>query len=110
MSKVGELSAKPKNIKIGDAELTLIPLSFKERERLAKVLDAKGKTDQAEATFELIKAVLFKSYPDMTDTEFDNISLEYMNDVARGVLELHGMKVSEEELKKMVAEKAKASG
>lgn len=106
MSKVGNLTVKPKNISIGGTELTLIPLSFKERDTLAKVLDAKDKTEQVEATFALIKAVLHKSYPDMTDQEFDDLSVEYVNDISKAVLELHGMKMSEEELKKLVAEKA----
>lgn len=107
MSKIGNLSVRPKIVKIGETELTLIPLSFKERASLAKILDAKGKAEQVESTFDLIKKVLQKSYPDMTDLEFDDLSIEYINDVTKVVLELHGLSVSEEDLKKMAAEKAR---
>ena len=106
MSKISGLSVKAKNVTIGGTELTLIPLSFKERDTLAKVLDAKEKNDQMEATFELIKKVLQKSYPDMTEDEWGNMSVEYIGEISKAVLELHGMKMSEADIKKLMADKA----
>jgi hypothetical protein len=104
MSKIGSLSAKPKTVKISGEEFTLVPISFGERSVLAKVMDSEKSSDKTEAVFDLIKKVLQKSYPDMTDEEFSAISVEYMVPLSKEVLSIHGLKMESEELKKMIAE------
>lgn len=104
MSKIGSLSAKPKTVKINDEEYTLIPINFGERSVLAKVMDSDKSSDKTEAVFELIKRVLKKSYPDMTDEEFNAISIEYLVPLSKEVLSVHGLKMESDDLKKMIAE------
>jgi len=104
MGKIGSLSVKPKTVKILDEEFTLSPISFGERSVLAKVMDSVKGSERTEGLFNLIKAVLKKSYPDMTEEEFEGISIEYLLPLSNEILSLHGLKMESDELKKMVAE------
>uniref|UniRef100_A0A6H1ZNS2 Tail assembly chaperone n=1 Tax=viral metagenome TaxID=1070528 RepID=A0A6H1ZNS2_9ZZZZ len=105
MSKIGSLATEPKVIKLGNEEFTLIPLTLGERKALVKLMDSEKKSEQTEAAIDLMKTVLKKSYPDMTEDEFNGISIKYLNDLGKAVMELHGIEVSEAELKKLMAGK-----
>jgi len=104
MGKIGSLSVKPKTVKINNEDYTLSPISFGERSVLAKVMDSATGSDRTEALFSLIKAVLKKSYPEMTEDEFNGISVEYLMSLSNEILLLHGLKMESDAIKKMVAE------
>ena len=104
MSELSKLSGKILKVKIGTVDLELKPLNFSEKETLAKLFSAKSGKEQVDATTDFIRKVLKNSYPDSTDEELDGISFEHFTELSRAVMDVHGLKVSEEDLKKLEAE------
>ena len=90
MSRIAELQGKGKKIKIGDLEFELKPLTVKDLE-LISVDENAPIEKQMEMTKKLITKVLKTSYPDTTDEEIDNISLEHINELSEAIMKLHNL-------------------
>ena len=107
MSELGKLAGKSLKVRIGEADLVLIPLKFREREVIAGLFSSTSPKEQMEATMEFIKKVLKNSYPESTDEELENVSFEHFTELSRAVMKVHGLEVPEEDLKKLAPEALK---
>jgi len=106
VSVIGKLSGKSLEVEIGGEKLTLKPLKFKERSALAKMTAAATNDKQMESIVDFIRKVLQNSYPDTTEEELDNISLEHFESLTKAIMKLHGMEI-EGDIKKLASEAQK---
>jgi len=104
LSILGKLSGKSLKVKIGDVDLELKPLKFKEREVLEKVFSTTEGKVQIDAIMDFIRKVLVNSYPDATKEELDDISFEHFTELSQAVLKVHGMEAKESDLKNLASE------
>ncbi len=88
MSKLSELQGKPRVFKVGETELTLKPLTVDELE-LFNIDEKAPPEKQMESTKGMINKILKNSYPDATDEELKNISLEHLTELMTAIMELH---------------------
>ena len=90
MSRIAQLQGKPKKVKVGDLELELTPLTVKDL-NLVSGDDNSSTEKQMELMKKLISKVLKTSYPDTTDEEIDNISLEHLTELQTAIMKLHNL-------------------
>ncbi len=90
MSRIAQLQGKPKKIKVGDVELDLKPLTMKDLD-LVSGEDNSSTEKQMELMKKLVSKVLKTSYPDTTDEEIDNISLEHLTELQTAIMKLHNL-------------------
>jgi len=102
LSEISKLSGGTLKVKIGNADLELKPLNFKEREVYKKFIASSSKKfeEQVDIQHDFIVAVLKKSYPDATDAEIDAIGFNYYGELTDAVLKVNGMEVSKEDLER----------
>jgi len=102
LSILGKLSGKSLKVKIGETDLELKPLNFKERGVYKKFIASSSKDieEQTEILHEFIVTVLKKSYPDSTQEEIDAIGFNYYGELTDAVLKVNGMEVSKEDLER----------
>lgn len=85
-----KLMGQAKEYDIGGVKLVLQPLTVKELGVLMKT--AKPDT-QAEGMTELLTKTLKKSYPETTDEEIQNISLEHFQKLTEAMLDVNGIDI-----------------
>lgn len=92
MGKFDKLKAIPKKVVIGGEEFLLKPLS-------GKNLDAFMKTandDKPLAVKDIVNLTIKESYPD-EEFDIDEISIEFIEELAKAVLEVNNLKVAPRE-------------
>lgn len=99
MSKLSQLQGKPQVFKIGDIELELKPLTVDQLELFS--IDSDNKEKQMESSKKMIFEVLKNSYPDATDEELKNISLEHLTELMNAIMELHKLSEGDSRLQKI---------
>ncbi len=88
MSEINKLSGKAEKFKIGEIEIAIKPLSVSDMDLMMKL----GKEEtQSEATKELLDKVLKQAYPDATDEEINNISLEHLQAIMEAIMKVNGL-------------------
>ena len=100
MSKLSELQGKPRVFKIGETELTLKPLTVDELE-LFNIDDKAPPEKQMESTKGMITKILKNSYPDATDEELKNISLEHLTELMNAIMKLHKLDSGDSKMQKV---------
>lgn len=88
MSKLAELAAKPKPVKIGPIEFNMWPLQVKDLDLFLKLEQEKEKG--SEALKEIMRIVLKKGIPEMTEDELDAMSVEHINSLMDNVFKING--------------------
>lgn len=102
MSELEKLLARSKKVKIGDAEVEVHSLIYDDLVEVTKLSD-KDANIRAQATSDLIKKSLKKSFPEATDEQIKNFDLRYLNEFLGAVFDVSGLQVDEKKLSEMTA-------
>ncbi len=86
MSELSKLIGKSKIIKLGEAELKMVPLTANDMDLMHSFGDAKG-AEQVE----IIKKIIVKSVPGSTLEEVNNMSVEYMIKLQDEIMEINNL-------------------
>lgn len=101
MSKLERFLGKPKKVVIAGEELELKPLTVK---NLDIIVDLGSDDKRADAMRRLVVTTLKKSFPDEPEANFEDFSMEYFEDLVKGILAVNNLEVPEEKLKKAIEE------
>ena len=88
MSKLSQLAGKGKKMKIGEIELEIKPLSVSDMDLMMN-LGKEGSQEQIESMRTLVTKVLKDSVPDATDEEIKNVSIEHLQKIMEGIMEVN---------------------
>ena len=103
MNELEKLLARSNKVKIGDAEVDVYSLDFNDLVEIEKLAD-KDANVRANATKELVKRSLKKSFPEATDEQLGRFDARYINDFLMAVFEASGMDQPRKKLEQMKAE------
>src|SRR3990167_4166976 len=98
MSKLDRFLAKPKTYTIGGEEIEIYPLTVKNLDVLIKLGDNNADI-RANAFKELLKQTFKRSFPDVDESEYDNVSTEFLNEFVNAILDVNGF--SDVDVKKL---------
>ena len=88
MSKLSNLTGKPKTFTIGGEEINLKPRTLKDLDLLMELTNEDKK---AEALKKLISLSLKEAIPDATDEEVDAVGLQYFKELSEAIVEVNGL-------------------
>jgi len=101
MNDIEYFVAKPKLVKIGGKDVEVKPFSVKDFDIMSKLASENEET-RAEALREALTKTIKLSFPNATDEQIDNVSMEYLTDFVNAMLEVNNLSVPEGERKKLL--------
>lgn len=103
-NRIEKFLAKPKSITIAGEQILLHPLTM---ENIGLFVNLNDDTKKIEAFRKILYLTLKKTFPEMTEEQFNNISFEYFMDLIDGVLEVNNLKEDERltKIKEQIATK-----
>jgi len=96
LSKLQKLVGEGKEIKIGEINLDIKPLTVSSLPLLMQIGDETNKEAQANAMKEVLTRTLKDSVPDATDKEIDKISIEHMTKLMEAIMEVNQLEMDSE--------------
>ena len=103
-NRIEKFLAKPKEIVVGGEKVMLYPLTMENMHLFSNLNDESKKI---EAFKQILLLTLKKTFPEITEEQFNNISFEYFMDLVDGVLEVNNLKEDERlaKIKEQIAKK-----
>ncbi|MEK6883029.1 MAG: hypothetical protein AABY22_25620 [Nanoarchaeota archaeon] len=94
MSRLNRLFGAPKSIEIGGISLDIYPFKLQDLSLIMSVSHKDGSVNM-DKMVEVIRKTLKRSDPDATDTEIDDMSVNYFAELTEAILEVNGLKNDE---------------
>jgi len=89
MSKLTNLIGKAKSFHIGDIDLELKPLKFKDMDLLAELDDPEKRIG---AMQKIISITLKEAVPDATDEEIGQMGIAHIMELSKAIADVNGLK------------------
>jgi len=95
MSKIDMLKAAPKQIEIAGVAVSIKPLKLKNLDLLMD-LSSDDSVKQSESMKQIILLTLRDAFPDATDDDINDVSIEHFEKISSSILEINGLKKKKE--------------
>lgn len=100
MSELEKLLARSRKVKIGEAEVEVFPLVVDDLVEVTKLGDNNSDI-RANATKDLVKKSLKKSFPESTDEQISKFDLQYLGEFINALFEVSNLQVDKKKLDEM---------
>ena len=88
MERIEKLFGKGKQVKIGDLEIEIKPLTVKD---IDLVMDMTDEGKRTEATAKLIRLTLKEAIPEATEKQLDKVSFEHIKTLMNAIMEVNNL-------------------
>ncbi len=88
MNRIEKLFGKGKQIKIGDLELEIKPLTVK---NIDIVMDMADEGKRTEATKKILELTLKQAFPEATPEQINQVSFEHVTKLMETIMEVNGL-------------------